>query len=239
MVDEYVSTTALPGGCGVPRSQQAEITIDGQPGRISECPNRIEATVVAGGRLYLFTLSHDRSDARAVFDAFAATIDLTPETAVDFPGHDDDLRLADQRLLLQVSRQGRARAGHGALGSRQPAARRASTSTTRFDVVETGLGAYFEAASTQIPDGVSIDEWVDEYVSTAGGCGVPRSQQAEITIDGQSGRISECPNRHRGDRRRRRAALSLHPGPDRSDARAWFDAWVATIDLTPETAAVP
>ena len=64
----------------------------------------IEATVVAGGRLYLFTLLHDRTDARAVFDAFAATIDLTPETAVELPGPDDDLRLADLRLLLQVSR---------------------------------------------------------------------------------------------------------------------------------------
>ena len=86
-VDEYLSVDyVLPGGCGVPRSQQAEITIDGQSGRISECANRIEATVVAGGRLYLFTLTHDRSDARAVFDAFVATIDLTPETAVDFPG---------------------------------------------------------------------------------------------------------------------------------------------------------
>ena len=59
-VDEYRRTTS-PGGCGVPRSQQAEITIDGQSGRISECPNQIEATVVAGGRLYLFTLLHDRS----------------------------------------------------------------------------------------------------------------------------------------------------------------------------------
>ena len=90
-IDEWVddrtsrTTYVLPGGCGVPRSQQAEITIDGQSGRIAECPNQIEATVVAGGRLYLFTLSHDRSDARAVFDAFVATIDLTPETAVDFP----------------------------------------------------------------------------------------------------------------------------------------------------------
>jgi hypothetical protein len=75
--DNYV----LPGGCGVPRSQQTEIIIDGQSGRISECPNRIEATVVASGRLYLFILEHDRGDARAVFDAFVATIDLTPETS--------------------------------------------------------------------------------------------------------------------------------------------------------------
>lgn len=43
--------------------------------------NRIEATVVAGGRLYLFILPSDRSDYRAVFDAFAATIDLHAETA--------------------------------------------------------------------------------------------------------------------------------------------------------------
>ena len=69
-------------GCGVPRSQQAEITIDGQSGRIAECPtDQIEATVVAGGRLYLFILGNDRSDARALFDAWVATIDLTPETA--------------------------------------------------------------------------------------------------------------------------------------------------------------
>ena len=33
------------------------------------------------GRLYLFILYHDRADARAFFDAFAATIDLPPETA--------------------------------------------------------------------------------------------------------------------------------------------------------------
>ncbi len=86
-VDDYLSEVlVLPDGCGVPRSQQAEITIDGQPGRIAECPNHIEATIVDAGRLYLFTLSHDRTDARAVFNAFTATIDLTPDTAVEFPG---------------------------------------------------------------------------------------------------------------------------------------------------------
>ena len=65
----------------MPRSQQAEITIDGQSGRIAECENGIQATVVAGGRLYLFILSAARSDARAFFDAWAATIDLRPEDA--------------------------------------------------------------------------------------------------------------------------------------------------------------
>ena len=85
-IDEWVDKYVSPGGCSAPRSQQAEITIDGQSGRISECPktteaavNRIEATVVAGGRLYLFILLSDRSG--AVFDTFAATIDLRPETA--------------------------------------------------------------------------------------------------------------------------------------------------------------
>jgi hypothetical protein len=71
-----------PGGCAVPRSAQRAVTIDGQSGRIEEgCPGEVEATVVAGGRLYLFTLLLDARDRTAVFDAYAATIDLTPETA--------------------------------------------------------------------------------------------------------------------------------------------------------------
>ena len=104
------------------------------------------------------------------------------------------------------------------------------------------MGAYFLAASTPIPEGVSIDEWVDDHV-LAGGCGVPRSQQAEITIDGQSGRISACAEPQRGRIEATVVAggrlylfTLLHGRPD---ARAFFDAWVATIDLRPETAAVP
>lgn len=77
-IDESVSEL-LPDHCPFPRSQQAEITIDGQPGRIAECPNRVEATVVAGGRLYLFTGPNDE---RGWFEAWITTIDLTPETAV-------------------------------------------------------------------------------------------------------------------------------------------------------------
>jgi hypothetical protein len=61
-----------------------------------------------------------------------------------------------------------------------------------FDYVDTGFGAAFMGASKAIPDGVSIDAWVDDHVSPSG-CGRPRSQQEEITIDGQSGRIFECP----------------------------------------------
>jgi hypothetical protein len=115
-----------------------------------------------------------------------------------------------------------------------------------FDVVETGLSAYFMAASTPIPDGVSIDAWVDQYVSPGGWlqrpgrCGPPRSQQEEIIIDGRSGRISECEARIEATvvtGGRLYLFTLLHSRP--RDARELFDAWVATIDLTPETAASP
>jgi hypothetical protein len=229
-VDEYLSDdTVLPDGCGVPRSQQAEITIDGQPGRVSECANRIEATVVAGGRLYLFTLEHDRSDARAVFDAFAATIDLTPETAVDFPGLTTTFVSPTYGYSFKYHDR----------GGLQPA----NAADDRFDNVETGLGAYFSAASTQIPDGVSIDERVDDYLSddsvSPRGCGVPRSQQAEITIDGQPGRVAECPNQIEATVVAGGRLYLFILEHDRSDARAFFDAFLATIDLTPETATAP
>jgi hypothetical protein len=237
-IDEQL-VVVVPDSCGVPRSQQAEITIDGQPGRIAECPNRIEATAVAGRRLYLFTLTHDRSDARAVFDAFVATIDLTPETAVDVPGLTTPFVSPTYGYSFGYFDRGG--------GTVAPATERWDPVNQqfddiyydhRFDAVETGLAAYLESASTEIPDGVSIDEWVDEFV-LRGGCDWPRSQQAEITIDGQPGRIAECPNQI--------AATVVAGGRlylfilrhDRSDGRAFFDAWIATIDLTPETAAAP
>ena len=111
------------------------------------------------------------------------------------------------------------------------------------DLVETGFGAGFQGASTEIPDGVSIDEWVDDV--SPGACGEPRGQQEEITIDGQSGRISECPA---GPATAGEIAATVVSGGrlyrftllhDRSDARAVFDAFAATIDLRPEAAAVP
>jgi len=239
-VDENLSGDyVLPGGCGVPRSQQPEITIDGQSGRIAECPNHIEATVVVGERLYLFTLSHDRSDARAVFDAFVATIDLRPETAVDFPAMTTTFVSPTNGFSFKYhDRGGLAPATELWDPVIDPPADTSGAHDGPFDGVETGYGAYFKAASTEIPDGVSIDAWVDEYVSP-GGCGVPRSQQAEITIDGQSGRIAECEDRIEATvvaGGRLYLFILLH---SRSDARAFFDAWVATIDLTPETAAAP
>jgi hypothetical protein len=236
------------GGCGVPRSQQAEITIDGQSGRISECPNQIEATVVAGGRLYLFTLLHTRSDARAVFDAFAATIDLTPETAVDVANLTTTFVSPTNGFSF-----GYLDRGEGTLTPakdlwdpvNQPPIDGLDASGApylhQFDVVETALGAVFLSASTNIPDGVSIDEWVDAAVVKylPGGCHTPRSQQAEITIDGQSGRISECPNKIEATvvAGGRLYLFILTHG--RTDARAFFDAFAATIDLRPEDAAVP
>jgi hypothetical protein len=240
-IDDYLAEDfVLSGGCGVPRSQQAEITIDGQSGRVAECPHHIEATVVAGGQLYLFTLSHDRSDARAVFDAFVATIDLTPETAVDFPAMTTTFVSPTYGYSFKYhDRGGLAPATALWDPGNQPLDARHFDG--RFDAVETALGAYFASASTEIPDGVSIDAWVDEHVSTAG-CGVARTQQAEIMIDGYLGRTADCPGDVdlaeatvvAGGRLYLFALLS-----DRSDARAWFDAWIATVDLTPETAAVP
>jgi hypothetical protein len=71
-----------PSGCGAPRSEQNGYTIDGQPGRIWEgCPGEIEASVVVGQRVYLFTLLSEAKEARAIFDAYASTIDLRPEEA--------------------------------------------------------------------------------------------------------------------------------------------------------------
>lgn len=232
LVDDAVEDS--PGGCGAPRSQPAEITIDGQSGRIVECSNEIVATVIAGGRRYLFALSHDRSDARAVFDAFAATIDLTPETAVDLPNLTTTFVSPTYGFSFKYPR-----------GEPKPATElwdpvnhQRNEVFDRFDAVETGLAAYLEGASTQIPDGVSIDDWVDEYVTplAASGCGVPRSQQAEITVDGQSGRFAECQHGIQATVvAGGRLYLFIGPGQSSRD-RAWFDAWIATIDLRPEEA---
>jgi hypothetical protein len=238
-VDEFLSDDlVLPGGCGVPRSRQAEITIDGHSGRISECPSRIEATVVAGGRLYLFTLEHDRSDARAVFDAFAATIDLTPETAVDFPALTSTfVSPINGYSFKYLDRGGLERAMEiwdpieGSIEDPGP---------RQFDAVETGYGAYFMSASTEIPEGVSIDEWVDAAVAKyrPSDCDMPPSPQEEISIDGHPARISECPNRIEATAIVGGRLYLFTLDHRRTDARALFDVWIDTIDLTPETAAV-
>ncbi len=242
-VDGFLSNDqVLPDGCGVPRDKQAEITIDGEPGRIAECPNHIEATVIARGRLYLFTLSHDRADRRAVFDAFVATISLSPGTAISFPGLTSTFVSPTYGYSFRYYDRGGLAPATKLWDPANPPPG-STCCDERFDGVETGDGAYFASASTPIPAGVSIDEWVDERITprAAGGCGVPRSQQPEVTIDGQSGRTSECrPTNGTGTIQAtvvtggRLYFFTL--GHGRSDARAWFDAWIATVDLTPETA---
>ena len=210
VIDTYVSDEgANPDGCGVPRRQQAEITIDGQAGRVGECPNQIEATVVAGGKLYIFILSHERNDARVLFDALVATIDLTPETTVHFPGMEDTFVSPTYGFTF----------GYLDRGGFEPATEQWDPTDQQFDVnfykrfdyLDTGFGAGFAGASTKIPEGVSVDEWVDEYVTPAAvdGCGVPRNQQAEITIDGQAGQDRRVRRSDRSDRRIRRSALPL------------------------------
>ena len=228
------------GGCGVPRSRQAAITVDGLPGRIAECAHRVEATVVAGGRLYLFALSSDRPDARALFDAFAATIDLTPETAVDYPNLTSTFVSPTNGFSFGYLDRGRgtlkpAREPWDPVT--QPRPDNSGAHDDPFDVVETGLGAVFKGASTKIPDGVSIDAWVDEYVSP-GGC-VPRSRQAAITIDGQSGRIAECRDEIQATVVADGRLYLFQLLRSRDDARAFFDAFAATIDLRPQDAATP
>jgi hypothetical protein len=227
----------LPGGCGVPRSQQAEITIDGQRGRVAECSGRIEATIVHGGRLYVFILAHDRSDARTFFDAAAATIVLTPETGVDFLGLTDTFDSPTYGYSFgYIDRGGLTPATERWDPDNQPL--QEIGQDPRFDAVETGYGAYFEAASTPLPDGISIDDWVDQYVTPRpAGCGVPRSQQAEITIDGHSGRVAECQDQVEGTVVTGGRLYLFRLYASSRDARTMFDTWIATIELTPDTAA--
>lgn len=272
-IDGFVDDIT-PGGCGATRSEQAEITIDGRSGWIAECPGEIDAIVVAGDRLYLFTLLHDRNDARAVFDAFAATIDLTPETAGDpndaptwvsvlkgmtktfvSPTHGYSFKYLDRgglepaKELWDPANQPSPVEDLGGNGAEYQ---------DEFDVVETGYGAFFMSASTNVPEGVLVDEWVDEAVAKylSAGCYAPRSQQEQITIDGQPGRTAECAGVRDTDPREmidtstpgethatvvvgRRLYLFVLLGPRGEGARMVFDAWLATIDLTPETAAAP
>ena len=249
-IDGWLNDPSVPRSCGGPLDQQAEITIDGALGRIVECPGEIVANVLAGGRLYRFTLADEPGDARtAFFDALAATIDLTPETAVDYPALDAMFVSPTYGYSFgYVDRGGLATAeapwdpatppypDDPAVRGRQRGDRR---DDPFFDRVETGHGAYFRAASTVIPDGVVIDSWVDEHVSAAPGCSRARSHQAEITIDGRSGRILECPDRIDATVVAGGRLYLFTLSHSRTDAKAFFDAWVATIDLTPETAAVP
>ena len=86
--------------CARPRDTMEPLTIGGQAGRlrglcgVEDPPNpEIEATVVVGDHVYLFTLFDYREggdiaseeQARASFDASTATITLDPGTAAGSP----------------------------------------------------------------------------------------------------------------------------------------------------------
>ncbi len=248
-VDEFLSDdNVLPDGCGIPRSRQVEITIDGRPGRIAECGNHIEATVFSAGRLYLFALSHDRSDARAVFDAFLATIDLTPETVPDFPALTATFVSPTNGYAFGYVDRGGLEPATGSWDPvNQPPLDEselggAGTAWDAFDVVETGYAAAFMSASTPVPDGVAIDEWVDAAVMKylPAGCHVPRTEQEPISIDGQPGRISEdCEDTVVATTVAGGRLYLFMLGRSHTDARAFFNAWVDTIDLRPEDAPEP
>ena len=86
-----------------------------------------------------------------------------------------------------------------------------------YDIFETGFSAAFNATSTVIPDGVPLDEWIDQSIASAAStstCMLPRTRQAEITIDGQPARVSEgCAWPVRRDGRGRWTALRLRARP--------------------------
>lgn len=112
-----------------------------------------------------------------------------------------------------------------------------------FDSIDTGYGAVFNVASAAVPAGVPLDDWIDQAVASAAAtptCMQPRREQAEIAVDGRSGRLSDgCAHQFlvtvvAGDRLYM-LELIYGEGPEEW-ARQFFDAWLATIRLTPETA---
>ncbi len=245
-LDEWIDsvTEDLPTGCGVPRSQQAAIIIDGKSGRISECSkNSIQATVVAGDRLYIFTLHDDRSNARAVFDAFAATIHLTPDTADDLPTPDSTFVSPTNGFSVGYFDRGGLEPAKDLWDPVDPATSVYPDTDHGFDLIDTGFGMAFEGASAAIPNGVSVDAWYDTQVARylPDECRVSRSQQAEVTIDGRPGRIQGCTGMVTAsiavDGRLYLFIVGGHPSG--RDYRVAFDAFAETIQLRPEEAAKP
>lgn len=81
-IDEYL--TFGDPDCVPPRERQELISIDGAPGRLRDACGEVEATIVLGERVYMFTLflfNEPVTNGRELFDALAATIDLRPEDA--------------------------------------------------------------------------------------------------------------------------------------------------------------
>jgi hypothetical protein len=109
-----------------------------------------------------------------------------------------------------------------------------------YDFVHTDTFGSVGGSSTAIPDGVSIDEWIDQELGhDQPGCAVPRGEMPQIIIDGQPGRVWEgCPGEV--------AATVVVDGRlyffslfGDTASRGVFDAYASTIDLRPEEAASP
>jgi hypothetical protein len=89
VVDDWIAenVTGTDGECAPARSTLGNIVVDGATGKVRISCEEVEATVVVGDRLYLFTLFLDSGEpystagSRALFEAMIATVQLTPETA--------------------------------------------------------------------------------------------------------------------------------------------------------------
>ncbi|HXU85765.1 MAG TPA: hypothetical protein VN773_08160 [Verrucomicrobiae bacterium] len=93
VVDDWITqhlTFSDVAACSPPRNTLEVVIIGGQSGRLRgfcSTATEIEATVVVDRRVYMFTLffgedwTAGESKARALFDAFASTIELHPEDA--------------------------------------------------------------------------------------------------------------------------------------------------------------
>lgn len=112
-----------------------------------------------------------------------------------------------------------------------------------FDLIDTGLGMAFQGASAAVPDGVSVDAWYDTHVARylPSDCRVPRGQQAEVTIDGRSGRITGCSGMVTASVAVDGRLYLFIVGGNRSgrDYRVAFDDFAETIKLRPGDAAAP
>ena len=119
-----------------------------------------------------------------------------------------------------------------------------SDDTAFFDFLSSPLGSTaFRAASATAPDGVSIDDWVDEFMtfSDEAGCAPARTTQPTIVIDGHEGRVrASCGEVEATVAVERRVYLFTLYGTDAetraTELRDVFDALAATIDLRPEDA---
>ena len=98
VVDDWIVRTlqtSNDAGCMPQRSTMESVTVDGHEGRLlgfcgAEPAPQMEASVVVGKRVYLFTLFERQSapreqEARALFDRFMATVRLDPASAGGSP----------------------------------------------------------------------------------------------------------------------------------------------------------